>query len=182
MQHRLIFQITLGISISVPTYIFSSTVQAHSICKNLGQQLDPTMRCSHTHFAGRTTAPEPAGYFDNGSTVFYANYNRRVYCSFASPKHLQFFQSVIPAKSAGRQNPSGYGKYAGTCDLPSGYFDDGASVFLSAGNGTFCGFPNPQALTSHQSSSPKMPSFGRIDIKPKTLWSIRVFVDREGAV
>ncbi len=104
------------------------------------------------------------GYFDNGGTVFYANGTS--HCGFASPKHLEFFQRVNQAPSLGRQDPGSFGAYAGICTFPSGYFDNGGTVFFSSGNGTFCGFRNPQALESHQRSRPQQPSFGRLDRDP----------------
>jgi hypothetical protein len=106
-----------------------------------------------------------AAYFDNRGTVFYANGTS--YCGLASPKHLEFFQRVNQAPSLGRQDPDSFGTYAGTCTFPSGYFDHGGTVFFSSGNGNFCGFRNPQALESHQSSRPQQPSFGLLDRDPK---------------
>jgi hypothetical protein len=109
------------------------------------------------------------GYFDDGGTVFYSNGTS--YCGFVSPKHLEFSQKVNQAPSLGRQNPSSFGTNRGVCQLASGYFDNGATVFFSAGNGTFCGFPNPPALDSHRRSRPQQPSFGRIDIDPNRFMS-----------
>jgi hypothetical protein len=173
MKYPLIFHAALDMTIAASICVFSSTAQAHSLCKGLGQHLDPTMQCSHTHFVGRTPAPSiPVGYFDNGATVFYTKGN--LYCGFASPKHLQFFQQVNPAGSLGRRDPKSFGTYTGACDLPSGYFDNGATVFFSLGNGEFCGFRNPQSLASHQSSRPRLPKFGRIDRSPND------FMDNKG--
>lgn len=118
---------------------------------------------------GSNPAPPRVGYFDNGVTVFYSNGTS--YCGFVSPKHLEFTQKVNQAPSLGRQDPSMFGTDSGVCPLPSGYFDNGATVFFSAGDGTFCGFPNQQALDSHQRSRPQQPSFGRIDIDPNRFMS-----------
>ena len=104
------------------------------------------------------------GYFDDGGTVFYSDGTS--YCGFVSPKHFDFYKQVIQVPTLGRQSPSSFGRNNGVCLLPSGYFDNGATVFFSAGNRTFCGFPNPQALDSHKRSRPQQPSFGRIDIDP----------------
>jgi hypothetical protein len=104
------------------------------------------------------------GYFDNGATVFFSSGTS--YCGFTSPNHLQFFRSVNSAQSLGRQDPSSFGTYTGACPLPSGYFDNGATVFFSQGNATFCGFSNPQSYDSHGRSRPQLPRFGRIDIDP----------------
>ncbi|MEG4209569.1 hypothetical protein [Microcoleus sp. S13_B4] len=112
----------------------------------------------------RTPNQPRVGYFDDGGTVFYANGTS--YCGFVSPKHLEFFQKVNKAPSLGRQDPGSFGKNAGICTLPSGYFDNGATVYFSVGNGTFCGFPNPPAFDSHKRSRPQQHSFGRIDIDP----------------
>jgi len=129
-------------------------------------------RISESLVAFRPPANQPrAGYFDNGGTVFYANGTS--YCGLVSPKHLEFFRRINQASSLGRQNPSSFGTNAGICTLPSGYFDNGASVFFSAGNGTFCGFRNPQALDSHRRSRPQQPSFGRIDIDPNKFMSYK---------
>ena len=113
--------------------------------------------------------PTRVGYFDDGGTVFYSNGTS--YCGFVSPKHLEFSQKVNQAPSLGRQSPSSFGTNRGVCPLPSGYFDNGTTVFFSAGDGTFCGFPNPQALDSHHRSRPQQPSFGRIDIDPNKFMS-----------
>ncbi len=109
------------------------------------------------------------GYFDNKATVFFSNGSS--YCGFASPNHLQFFRSVNSAPSLGRQDPSNFGTYTGACSLPSGYFDNGSAVFFSQGNGTFCGFPNPQSYASHGGSRPQLPRFGRIDVDPNSFMS-----------
>lgn len=109
------------------------------------------------------------GYFDDGGTGFYSNGTS--YCGFVSPKHFDFYKQVNQAPTLGRQNPSSFGRNAGVCPLPSGYFDNGTTVFFSAGNKTFCGFPNPQALDSHHRSRPQQPSFGRIDIDPNKFMS-----------
>ncbi|WP_206603131.1 hypothetical protein [Leptolyngbya ohadii] len=101
------------------------------------------------------------GYFDDGRGVFYSNGSS--YCGFASPGHLQFFRRVNSAPDLGRRDSNnGFGEFTGACVAPSGYFDDGAGVFYSAGNGTFCAFPNPEALASHRRSRPGFTDFGRV--------------------
>jgi hypothetical protein len=109
------------------------------------------------------------GYFDNGATVFFSNGSS--YCGFASPNHLQFFRKVNSAPSLGRRDPGSFGTYTGACFLPSGYFDNGATVFLSQGNGTFCGFADPQSYDSHGRSRPQLPRFGRLDADPNSFMS-----------
>jgi hypothetical protein len=109
------------------------------------------------------------GYFDNGATVFYSNGSS--YCGFASPNHLQFFRNVNSAPSLGRRDPGNFGTYTGACPLPSGYFDNGATVFFSQGNGTFCGFADPQSYDSHGRSRPQLPRFGRLDSDPNSFMS-----------
>lgn len=120
-----------------------------------------------TAYKKAQAAAKRAGYFDNGTTVFYAN--GTTYCGFVSPKHLDFFQQVNRAPSIGRQNPGEFGRDTGICAMPRGYFDDGRTVYYSLGNGTFCGFPTPPSLESHRNSRRQDPAFGRIDIDPSRL-------------
>jgi pimeloyl-ACP methyl ester carboxylesterase len=124
----------------------------------LGDRISESLTAFHP-----PTQPR-VGYFDNGSTVFYSNGTS--YCGFVSPKHLEVYRKVNQAPSLEQENPSNFGTYRGACPLPSGYFDNGATVFFSAGNGTFCGFPNPPALLSHKQSRPPQQSFGNIGVDP----------------
>lgn len=117
----------------------------------------------------RSPALPRIGYFDNGATVFYSTGSS--YCGFASPNHYRFFQQVNSATSLGRQDPGSFGTYTGACPLPSGYFDNGATVFFSQGNGTFCGFSNPQSYDSHGRARPQLPRFGRMDTDPNSFMS-----------
>lgn len=103
-------------------------------------------------------------YFDNGATIFYGN--GISYCGFVSPTHLNFFRRVNVAQNLGRQNPRRFGKYTGACPIPTGYFENGGTVYFSAGNGSFCGFPNSEAFYSHRRTRPQAVSWGRIDVAP----------------
>jgi hypothetical protein len=165
VKYKLVLQVVLGATISVPYFYGSpSSVQAHNLCTSWRDYVNPLKQCQHTHFEGSNNTPNPVGYFDNGVTVFYSNgYS---HCGFLSRKHLEFSQRVYKARSLGRRNPINFGSVKGVCQLPSGYFDNGATVFFSAGDGSFCGFLNPPALASHKQSRPQQPSFGRIDIDP----------------
>lgn len=102
------------------------------------------------------TAQTRVGYFNDGSTAFYSNGTS--YCAFVSPKHWEFSRRVNQSSpSFGQLDPGRFGTYTGACGLPSGYFNDGSSVFFSAGNGTFCAFSSEQALNSHKRSRPQQP-------------------------
>ncbi|MBL8207947.1 MAG: hypothetical protein JNM09_27180 [Blastocatellia bacterium] len=111
---------------------------------------------------------EMAGYVDDGGTVYY--FNGRSYCGFVSQGHLRFYQQVFSSPSKGRRSQDQlrqyFGQYTGPCSLPTGYFDNGQAVFYSFGNGTYCGFANPQALDTHGKPRGYLPRLGRIDIEP----------------
>ncbi len=164
MKYKLFLQVVLGATISVPYFYGSpSSVQAHNLCTSWKDYVNPLKQCQHTHFEGGDTYPN-VGYFDNGVTVFYSNGSS--YCGFLSRKHLEIAQSVYRRRSLGRRNPASFGSNRGACQLPSGYFDNGATVFFSAGDGSFCGFPSSPALASHKRSRPHQPNFGRLDVDP----------------
>lgn len=110
------------------------------------------------------------GYFDDGGTIYYSN--GASYCGFVSPKHYEFYRQVVSASDLGWQDKSGTTD-TGICTVPPGYFDDGNTVYFSIGNSSFCGFPTPQALESHQSSRSSAPRFGRIDIDPNKIMTYK---------
>jgi hypothetical protein len=68
MKYKSILQFILGGAILVPIpYIFPLSTQAHNLCPTLGNKLDPTMQCQHTHFVGgknpiRSSEPKPNHY------------------------------------------------------------------------------------------------------------------------
>ncbi|MBD2679749.1 MULTISPECIES: hypothetical protein [Nostoc] len=106
----------------------------------------------------------PVGYFDNGATVFYSDGN--THCGFVSETHLSFYQKVISVPNLGRQDPNNFGAYTGACVMPTGYFENGGTVYFSAGNGSFCGFPSGEAFDSHRRSRPQETLWGRLDVAP----------------
>ncbi|MBD2212746.1 hypothetical protein H6G27_23140 [Nostoc linckia FACHB-104] len=115
--------------------------------------------------AARPSITYPSiGYFDNGATAFYSDGN--THCGFVSGTHLSFYQKVIVAPNLGRQNPNNFGNYTGACVMPKGYFENEGTVFYSAGNGSFCGFPNGETFNSHRRARPQETVWGRLDVAP----------------
>ena len=113
--------------------------------------------------------PSGGPSFFNWQGTGYFTPDGRTYFAFASPKHLEFFRSVVKGNEAGTMDKHFFGVYGGLANLPEGYFSWGGTLWYTDGHGNLVAFSSVPSALAHQAARPNAARWGQFDVDPRKI-------------